>query len=488
MKKKKRGIPFWRNPRFRYGSLSTLILCVALAALIALNVLVTGLEKRGGWRLDFSFNGLTTQSETTLNVLRELPYPVHIYALFSRGDEDQPLLELLDRYAAASPLVTWEQTDVSLNPGLLTRFHSEESSQTVTNNSVIVSCEETGRWQVLDPTDFISLSLDYEAGYYTYAGLTYESKITSAIAYVTRKTIPRIIAAQGHGELDAETAAALEELLEANHYDVQFGRLSEFELTADDLVMLLSPVMDLSDSELETLSAFAEQGGGFLFTCDYSDPIERMPNYAALLRSFGFLPKDGVVVASADEPDTYYNNVRISLIPYMLLGETTDGLIGDGYNTLLLTGCRAFETPEETDANLYVTPVLSSGARAYLHDMEGELSIEQQDGDELGPFALALEARRITAEGNVSRAFALGCSTLLTSAQVHVMTDAQEFILRVTQFLLDEAPSDLGIMAKEAVRPALSVRSATLGSLLLVALPVAVVAAAVIVLVPRRRR
>ena len=481
-------VPFWRNPRWRYGSFSTLLLCAALAALIALNAAFTSLEKKNGWRADFSFNGLTTQSEITRQVLAGLEDTVHIYALYQKGNEDLPLFELLDRYAAVSDMVTWERTDVALNPGLLTRFQSDVTGESVTNDSLVVFCEATGRWKVLSYQDFITLSLNLDAGAYEVSGLRYESRITSAIAYVTRKEIPRIIVAQGHRELDEAATGVLAELLGSHYFDVQYGRLSEMEPKPGDLVMLLSPTRDLTDGELETLAAFADEGGSFFFTCDYTDPVAAMPNYAALMRSFGFLPKTGVVVASEEEPNTYYDNMRINLIPYMLTGEITSDLVGS-YNTLLLPSCRAFETPEQTDSGLIVTPLLSSGYGAYLHDVNGaSLSLDQQDGDEVGPFALALEATRVTPSGNISRAFVLGCSALLTSEQIYAMTDAEEFILRAAQFLLDTQPTDLGIMAKAAVRPALSARSYGLGSLLLVALPLAVLAAAVIILLPRRNR
>ena len=478
--------PFWRNPRLRYGSFSTLLLCVALAALAALNLAFTSLEKKHGWRADFSFNAVTTQSETTLDVLANLPYPVHIWALYQKGAEDLPLFELLDRYAAASDMVTWEQADVALNPGLLSRFHSEVTGESVMNDSLVVSCEATGRWKALSYGDFISLSLNMDEGAYEVSGLAYEGKITSAIAYVTRETVPRIIVAQGHGELDEDATGVLRELLENNYFEVAYGRMAEFDLAPGDMVALLSPVRDLTDGELSTLAAFADAGGSFLFTCDYADPIGRMPNYAALLRSFGFLPREGVVVASASEPGTYYDNMRINLIPAMLPGEITADLT-DRYSTLLLTGCRAFETPGDTDGALIVTPLLSSGEGAYLHAIDS-LSLDKAADDPSGPFPLALEATRITASGNLSRAFVLGCSTLLTSSQIHAMTDAEEFILRTAQFLLDAQPTDLGIMAKQAVRPALSVRSYGLGSTLLVALPLAVIGAAVLVLLPRRNR
>ena len=488
----KKHLAFLKNPRFRYGSVSTLILCVALAVLIAANFVFGSLEKKNGWRVDYSFNGITTQSETTLQVLEQLPYPVHIYALFSKGQEDGPLMELLDRYAAASPLVTWEQTDVLLNPGLLTRFQDDTSGNAVSNDSLIVFCETTGRWRVLSPGDFVSLSLDYEAGEFIYAGYTYESQITSAINYVTKDEIPRLLILQGHGELDEEATSVLAELLGNNHFDVQYFSFADKDVNLDptDTLAILSPLRDLTDAEMEKINAFALQGGSFLFTCDYTDPIASMPNYQALLRSYGFLPMEGLVIASADEPGSFYSDMRIAVIPTMQSTDVTYDLVGTGADTLLLVGTRGFAMPDHSDRNLDVQAVLTTGYKAYLRNLTtGDLNtLEQMDDDELGPFALGLQARRVTTEGYISRAFVLGCSTVLTDSQIHAMTDSQEFILRAVEFLLDTEPTDLGIMAKTALRPQLSVESVTLGSVLIVALPLAVLAAALIVLLPRRNR
>lgn len=487
----KKHTPFWREPRFRYGSLSTVMLCLFLAALVTLNAAVTDLEKKNGWRVDYSFNAMTTQSEKTLDILAQLDKPVHIYALFAKGQEDQPLMELLDRYAAASSLVTWEQADVSLNPGLLTKFRGTTSDETVSNDSLIVYCETTGRYKILSPADFISLSLNAEEGVYEIAGLTYESKITSAINYVVQEKIPRVMVLQGHGELDEDGTTVFAELLRANNFDVQYFRLDDdtVTLSTEDLLVLLSPVRDLNDVETQTISDFISKGGSVLFTCDYSDPMGSMPNYAALMRSYGFEAENGIVVASPEEPNTYYNNVRIDLIPEMLSTDVTLSLMEAGADTLLLAGSRAFALPEESDRNLITQTVLQSSSKAYLRDLDsGNMSLDQSEEDKVGPFALALQARRVTEDGYVSRAFVLGSSTLLTASQIHAMTDAQEFIVRVVEFLLDSEPVDLGIMAKAALRPQLSVGSTTMGSVMLVALPLLVIAAAVLVLWPRRNQ
>lgn len=490
MNKEKNNTPFWKNPRFRAGSLSTVLLCAGLALLLMLNLLMSTIEKKNGWRVDYSFNALTTQSEETLQVLENLPHPVHIYALFARGQEDQPLLELLDRYSAASDKVTWEQADVSLNPGLIARFTGNTSSETVNNDSLIVFCEATNRWKILAPSDFISLSFDYNTGAYAIAGLTYERSITAAISYVSQDTIPRALLLQGHGELDENATQVLASLLAANHYDVGYFTLQsqEVNLTSEDLLLILSPQRDLMDDELAQILAFASKGGSMLFTVDYSDDTARLPNFASLLRSYGFIHQPGIVVASQEESNTYYNDNPLYLIPYLQPTELTMDLISARTNTLLLTGSAAFAMPEEvTDRALSVSAVLTSGYRAYLHDVS-DGTVTQGDDDPLGPFALALSARRVTDEGYVSRAFVLGCSTLLTSSQVYAMTDSQEFIIRVVQYLEDRPSVGSEIMAKAAIRPGLSAGSVTLGSAVLIALPMLVVVAAVLLLLPRKNR
>ncbi len=475
--------------RLKYGGFSTALLLLLIAALIAANAAVTALEKKHGWRRDFSFNSITTGTEATREVLASLTVPVHIYALFSRGQEDAPLMELLDRYAAESSMVTWEQADPQLNPALLPRFSGD--TQTVSSDSLIVSCESTGRWQILSPADFISLSMDADSGTYTWAGYTYERSLTNAILFVTRETVPRAVILQGHGELDGDGLSAFATLLADNQYEVVYADLSAADYVPDpaDLLVFFSPLVDLTEPELIKLTDFAARGGSFLFTCDVTDPLERMPRFSSLLRSYGFVPKSGVVVADPADPDSCYNNIQVDLIPTMLSTDVTMDLITSGADTVLLPGARAFETPGETDRSLTVFPVLESGETSWLKRLDGEtLSLEKAEGDETGPFTLALEARRVTTEGYVSRAFVIGCSAALTDEQIFAMTDARQLVIRMTEFLLDTSSSGLNIPARDAIRPALSARGNRLGALMTAALPLAVLFCALAVLLPRRRR
>ena len=51
------------------------------------------LEKKKGWRIDLSFNGIASQSKETAEVLKQLEAPVQICALFRKGKRIIGMLE-----------------------------------------------------------------------------------------------------------------------------------------------------------------------------------------------------------------------------------------------------------------------------------------------------------------------------------------------------------------------------------------------------------
>lgn len=483
---------FWRNPHFRYGGLSTLLLCAALAILVALNVLFSLLEDRNGWRVDLSFNSMTTYSDATAEVLNALDTPVEIYALFERGQEDLQLFALLDRYCTASDHLTWEQTPLSLNPSMATRFQGTSSGNDVTTDSLIVYCPETDRFRVLLPSSFVGISVNVSTGEYEIDSVTYEKELTAAISYVTQEKIPVVWMVQGHGEVSIDGAELLTELLMDSHYDVRFSTLADAALSSEDLVVFLSPQSDLTQVELEKLVDFANAGGSLLFACTPYDPLSGstslpagMPNYRELMRLYGFIPLDGMVWASAGSTGAYDGVYRYNLYGTLDATEITLDLMLAGLTKLPIAQARAFQTPDDTLSSPMVTAFLYSSEDTYLASIYAT-TITQPNDAPTGPFALALESYRFSDTGEVSRAVALGSTAILTSEEGHSNAYVREVIVRIADYLVDNDAADLSIAPKVAFRPKLSADALTMGSAMLVALPLAILAAALIILYPRR--
>ncbi len=472
---------------FKKRHIATPLLLLFACLLVLLCLAMDSLELTFGLRTDLSFNAFTTTSATTQDILDEIHTPVHIYAVFPKGEEDLYLNEVLKRYQALNPLITYEITDITLNPTLVTRFKGE-GDNTLTTYCLVVSCPETGRYKIIKYESLVSYN--YSVTYETVvaSGLNYEKALTEAVVYVTRDAIPKVAILQGHGELNADTSGYFTDFLTSNNYEVSFINLANGDsLDGHTLLYLISPQKDLTKAEFDTIMAFVNKGGSLFITCDTLDPVEKMPNYLTLLRLYGFVPLDGAVIASKDEPATYFDGLTYVLIPTMESTAPTSALIASSQDTVLFPFARAFETPTQTDNSLTVETVFSSSRNAYLCDVYRE-DIYQLDTDPTGPFALGLLAERMMDTTEISQAFIMSNSTMLTDDQQYAITDCGTFILRMTQQLLGQEGISLAIEQKAAVRPGLSATSQTLGLILIILAPLLVLAAALIVLVPRRNR
>lgn len=471
-----------RTGKLKYGSVSALMLAMVLIALIALNAGIYALEKNKGWRIDLSFNGILSQSADTKAVIESLDKPVEIYALFRKASEREwpELQELLDKYAAASDRITWKQVDPMVDQLLVNRF-STDNAVPVEGN-LIVWCEQTNRFRIVGGEDFIGQGFDIETGELVYENLTFESSITSAIAYVVRDRVAKAVIMQGHDEYQLEFLTDFQNLLEANQFEVVYQDLKEEGYTPnpEDLLIFFDPLKDLTETELKTLTEFAGKGGSFLFACDTDVSMDNMPRYMTLLRSYGFEPLEGFAEASQVDRNSYYES-QTYLVPEMCSTDITMDLVGTDRDFLILPGTRAFAEPEEGDRNLVISVVLRAAGTAVIRT---DTTVTAPDGTE--GFPLALQARRVTNEGYVSRAFIIGSGYTLTDKGLYSITRSQELTVNVMDFLMQQGGTGLNISPKDAARPGLKTESLNLGSILLIALPLSVLFAALLILGPRK--
>jgi len=456
---------------------------------VLVNIGVQTLEERYGWTRDLSFNGYASTGEETADVLARLEHDVELYLLYQNGAVDTQLLALLNRYAVLSERVSVLETDLARNPGILTRFEGD-AEHPLEADTVIVSCPDTGRYKLLNyASDFISYSYNLETGSYDLSGLTYEKELTEAIVYTAQSRIPTVGILQGHGELNEDALAVMISFLTSNNYDSRtVNLLSGDALDEVDMLLIASPQKDLSDAELEAMDAFARDGGTFFVMRDYTDPMNTMPNYLALLSGYGVRPMEGVAVADVEDTGSYYEE-PLYLVPYMEPLDMTAMLLKNGMDLLLMPAASAFETPGEPTETLTTATVLKTGPTGYVRSLrDGVDSIEKQPGDVEGEISVALYAHRMHANGNVSRMFASGSSATFTQEYLYQRAYSEEFLLTVLGELMPDKTVSLDIMASTAFRPALTVGSQTMGIVLVAVMPLLVMVAGLCVLLPRRNR
>ena len=481
--------------RFFRGRFRTVnvVLCILFAAVCALVVILTDYaENKYGLRTDLSFNGISTQSEATKNVLKALDEPVHMYAVFSDGSEDLQLIELLNRYQAQSAYLTWSQENLTRNPLLKEIVSDNLNDAGVSSDCLIIRNTDTGRTRVLSGENYVQYGYNVEAGAYEVTGWTYEKSITEAILYVTMDELPRVQILTGHDELDAQDTIVLEQQLQSANYDVVRVNL----LLGDQLdpawpLMILSPRRDLMQSELEKLTAFTRAGGSLFITADYNDPdAAALPNFTALYREYGFELLDGILLADENDPSSYYYAGTANIIPQMNYTDVTGVLKTAGYEQLILPGARALKMPDSERSDLIIEVGLQSAATAYIRHIgeNDEATLEKQPGDPEGVFALALNADRAFSDGLRSKAFIIGNSSMFvdTSGFMASYTYSHELLLQAMQYLQGKESINLDIVPRELTRAQLQYDSAAVPAILLTLAPLMVLVMALAVLRPRK--
>lgn len=487
MKKSKEFFGRLRSSRkLRCGGFSVLLTACVAVCVMLLGAVADALESRYALTLDCSFNGVTTQSDTTRAVLSALEKDVHIYAFTSESGENTTLTSLLERYAAASPHVTYSRETVLKSPALIAQYAEAIGDKDVSADGMIVACAESGRARVLTEDDYYVYSYNLDTGRFQSAGFTYEKSLTEAILYVTQDELPTLQLLTGHGELNETDTAVMEETLVKANYQIQRVNLRAGDtLDPGSPLMILSPQYDLSDEELTAIQAFAQAGGDFFIVSQYSDPLN-LENYHALLRSYGVSCYPGLVIAQESDTGSYYSDTPVYLMPYMQETDATRTLTAAGRDILLLAGARAFAVSAPLADGLTVSPVLLTG-QAYIRNYQDGVSLsDQQPDDPAGVFPVALWADKMFDGGTVSQLFIMGNVTAFTDYWVINNTDSTAFLLQTVRALQGKAPVNLDIVAKNVLRDGLTLGSVTPAAIVAVMLPLLVLLGAVLVLRPRK--
>ncbi len=82
---------------------SSIVLVTLIALIFLLNMGLVALENRLGFSTDLSANHIYTLSDDSRSVLSELTNEIYLYPVYSPGNSDPIIQQLLGNYAAKSP-------------------------------------------------------------------------------------------------------------------------------------------------------------------------------------------------------------------------------------------------------------------------------------------------------------------------------------------------------------------------------------------------
>ena len=475
-------------------SMTAALTVVVLLLFIGVNWLATALEHRYALSADLSFNSLTLQSAATKETLSSLKQPIELYLLTAVTADtfgDSPLLRsdlrtLLERYQSLNPLISFREESLLRSPNWSTRFSEQLNGEEVTTDCVIVYCPGTDHARMLTSDDFLRLQYDLDSQSYAVSGYAVEKALTEGIIYVSDAETPTVQILTGHGELGAGETAALESHLhDAGYQTVRVSLHDQSSLDVEQPLLILCPRFDLTEQELAWLREYLAADGGILYITGYTSPVD-LQRFNALLGEFGLGFRPGVVVATGTDQTSYYGDSPVSLLPYMQAAPETQELLASRQDILLMPGARAVTISEDRDISIYAGSLLKSG-EAYIRAYEDGLeTLERQEGDETGYFDLAALARRYDEDKTSGTMIAVGCSAMFTEEWIYENTYTDAFLRALMKALGTRQPVSLDISVKSAARAGLGLKPLDWAVWAAVLLPLLILAAALIVLLPRR--
>lgn len=463
---------------FRSGLYSAAITAAVIAAVVLLNLLVRAIPSKYT-EFDLSEAGLYTLGDSSKQVTRELSQDVTIYYLCETGNEDQIISKLLDKYAAESSHITWELKDPAVYPTFAAQYGAQEASS---GSVILVSGDQN---VVLDASDLYDYDYSdyYTTGTYsvTFAG---ENEITSAIYRLTSGEQKHAYYTTNHGE--QTLTDSLTDALDAQNIDAQPLDLLTSTIPEDcDLLIINAPTTDFSAGdglvdEISQLQNYLAAGGKLLLT---SSVYAQTPQLDAVLAQFGLARAEGMVV-EGDSGKALYNSAWSLLPDYGTPTEST-ALNGVNTNTHVMLSVAQGITITETE-DVTAEPLLNSSSSAYAKvDINDLTTMEREEGDADGPFALAVWARN---EDTGAEVLWIGCPNMDNEQLYQSMPGNLTFLQGCAASLVgQDVLVDTKALEAEPITVAGST-AAALGLTFVFVLPAAVLIAGAVVVLLRRRR
>ena len=398
----------------RNGSYSTLLIVIFVAIVVVINMIVGKLPSKYT-QIDISDQQLYSIGDETKKVLNNLDKDVTIYQIAQSGSEDETISNLLQKYADESKHVKVELKDPVVSP----KFVSEYTSDQVSSNSLIVVCGD--RNKVVNYNDMYESTMDYNTYSYQTTGFDGEGQITSAIAYVTTENLPVLYTLEGHGEKELDSTIK-EDIEKANMEIKTLNLISEGSVPDDAACLLIdSPSSDISEDEKTALLDYLENGGKAMVFSDYTEST--LTNFAAVLENYGVKAADGIVFEGDNQH--YGMQMPYYLLPTVNSTDASSETASSGYY-IIMPYAQGIQKLDDVRDTVTVEDILTTSDSAYSKTNLQSETLEKEDGDVEGPFALGVSIKEDGGDGKKTQIIYYSSSYIMDSQMNQLVSGGNE--------------------------------------------------------------
>lgn len=338
------------SKRFRNGSYTWLVTVILIAIVIVVNLIYRQLPSSMR-NVDISSTNIYNISDVTKEILAALDKDVELVVVAESGSVDTRIERFLELYAEQSDRISVRYEDPVASPSVLKKYGT-------TADTIVVSCEETGRTDIIYFEDMIVYDLYsyYYYGTYNETEFDAEGQLTGAINLVTNEASRKIYMLQGHQE--SSFGETITDMLAKSNLTAETVNIFKEGSIPSDCEMLVSyaPLTDFSEEEIELIRDYMDQGGNFILIMTLEGET---PNLDAFMEEYGLSKAAGSI---ADTRQAYMGNPYY-LLPTINSSNISASLPNDSA-VLVFNACGVTEA-EEIPENVVVTPVLSTSSQGF---------------------------------------------------------------------------------------------------------------------------
>ena len=407
-----------KSKRLSLGSYTFAMALLALAAVIVINLIASALPS-ASTEFDISSSGMFTLDPQTKKILSELDEDITVYFYAQTSQIDSAILQLLRRYTDLSEHVKLEYVDPVLEPN----FIKEYTKEAINQNSLIV--ESSKRFKIVDYMDIYTITGEEALYYWNYYGEYYpdtfsgENALTGAVNYVVTDSLPAAVQLSGHGEIPLPDALLSE--IEHDNITLSTVELLKSGLPADTrLVIINSPMTDISSAELEILKDYLSKGNKIMLFTDIRTDDTDFTNLDKLCEGYE-MSFDNGVLTETDAANYYYYNFYF--YPEITSHDISAPLLENKFS-VYLTGSHGISYSEDS-TKIKHTELLCGSESSFLQKNISSKETKPVDGDKLGPIPCGVLAER----ASDSSALLWFASSSLTDQSVNLLSNYANYSL-----------------------------------------------------------
>lgn len=431
---------------------------------------------------DVTVEGIYSLSKESLDILSKQEEKVRIYVLCEEDKCDSALRTLLGRYEAYGKGICVQ----FIEDGKRAEFVQKYTEKSLSENSLIVESEKRAR--IIDYTQLYSYVYQIDPTtneyYATATGFDAEGQITAAVSYVLAERVNSIYVIGGYEEYLISDVLSKE--LTKRNYNMIDVNPSQSKLLPEeaDMIWVAGPLNDYPAEVTASMKQFLDAGKNALFMVSFSET--EAENYQKLLKEYGVEVVPGVVF---EEDDYYYQNVAYYLSPDVCSSQITETIYQRG-DRMLLPQCRGLVMNPEQNTKLDKLLVSSTEAYSKVDVINSEF-MSQEEGDILGPFALAVFGERQLSNEKKTNYVVIGTEYVMDpDFDAYVSGNNYEFILSAVEHLTPENEATV-IPEKKYEVTEISMKSGVIrrfGRFVVIILPGIALAVGIFIFFLRRRK